>query len=401
MTLLSFPLLALAQAQAPAPAPPAASGRVVLERASGQFETRELAGFETADPRALGFHLLRFEGLAPAAVPPRTESSAVIELANGDRLHGRVRGGRAELLDVEVAGGVRIGVAIDELASLVFPARIPETWAGTLAAPEEGDALYRRTREGLDPDRGGTEEFTTEGVRFHGQVGSRLIDWSEVAALFVEGLPPERDSAAEPAAARVVVDLVDAGRLRGRLEKVDAQGVRMTTHNGESLLLPAAVVGQLLVEDDRVAFLSDLEPSSAPPSAPFGDDLGMVWPHQVDRAVGGEPLQAGGRVWPRGIGVHAPSRLAWKLEGWKTLRGSVAVDDAARRLSARGSVVFRVLLDGAEAWKSPVVRGGDAPLALPPIDVSKARELVLEVDATGDGHAGDRADWLALLLSRG
>ena len=400
MTPLPPVLFALLQAaSSPAASAPAAA-RVVLERAGGEVEARELAGFETSDPRKLGFHLVRFEGLAPAPVPARGESSAVIELANGDRLHGRVRGGRAELLDVEVAGGVRIGVAIDELASLVFPERIPETWAGTLAAPEEGDALYRRTREGLDPDRGGTEEFTVEGVRFHGQVGSRLIDWSEVAALFVEGLPPEKDSAADPGAARVVVDLVDASRLRGRLEKLDAQGVRMTTHNGETLLLPPAVVGQLLVEDDRLAFLSDLEPSSAPPSAPFGDELGMVWPHRVDRSVGGEPLSAGGRAWPRGIGVHAPSRVAWKLEGWKTLRGAVAVDDAARRLSARGSVVFRVLLDGAEAWKSPIVRGGDAPLALPPIDVSKARDLVLEADPTGDGHAGDRADWLGLVLAR-
>ncbi len=67
-------------------------------------------------------------------------------------------------------------------------------------------------------------------------------------------------------------------------------------------------------------------------------------------------------------------------------------------LPARGSVRFRVLVDGTERWSSPVLRGGDPPLDLPPIDLAGAEELELVVDDAGDGFAGDRADWLGLYL---
>ncbi len=46
------------------------------------------------------------------------------------------------------------------------------------------------------------------------------------------------------------------------------------------------------------------------------------------------------------------------------------------------------------------LRAADGPLDLPSLDLSGGRELVLVVDATDDGFAGDRADWLGLLLVR-
>jgi hypothetical protein len=78
----------------------------------------------------------------------------------------------------------------------------------------------------------------------------------------------------------------------------------------------------------------------------------------------------------------------------------VAVDGSARLLGVRGSVVFRVLLDGRELWASPVLTADDAPLVLPALDISAGGELVLHVDPTADGFAGDRGNWLDLLLVR-
>jgi hypothetical protein len=126
----------------------------------------------------------------------------------------------------------------------------------------------------------------------------------------------------------------------------------------------------------------------------------MVWRSRVDRNVNGGPLVVGGARQPRGLGVHAPSRTTWALDGsFGTLRGSVALDDEVLRLSTRGSCVFRVLLDGREAFASPVVKAGDAPLAFT-IPLGTAKELALVVDPTSDGFAGDRANWLGLLLVR-
>jgi hypothetical protein len=72
----------------------------------------------------------------------------------------------------------------------------------------------------------------------------------------------------------------------------------------------------------------------------------------------------------------------------------VAIDDSA---DDRGSVTFGVyvLRDGklVEAYKSGIVRGGDAPQAVS-VDVAGAQGLTLVVDYADRGDEMDRADWL-------
>jgi hypothetical protein len=98
--------------------------------------------------------------------------------------------------------------------------------------------------------------------------------------------------------------------------------------------------------------------------------------------------------------MQAPGRVSWKLDGtYARLAGAAAIDDGVARLATRGSCVFRVLLDGREAWASPVLRAGDPPLAFA-LELGGAREVALVADPTDDGFAGDRANWLGLVLTR-
>ena len=102
--------------------------------------------------------------------------------------------------------------------------------------------------------------------------------------------------------------------------------------------------------------------------------------------------------------MHAPSRLTFELDaksGYRALRGAVAIDDSSlvNPEGARGTVIFRVITDGKSVFESGPVRGGDEPLQLPPVALEGVRELALEVDPAGD-FAGDRADWLRVLLLR-
>ena len=97
--------------------------------------------------------------------------------------------------------------------------------------------------------------------------------------------------------------------------------------------------------------------------------------------------------------MHAPSRLTWKLDGpWSELRGLAAIDDSVLLLPYKGSVVFRVLVDGEVRWESGTLRGGDAPIEIPPIDLAGAKELTLAVEMADRLHVADRADWLRLRL---
>ena len=227
---------------------------------------------------------------------------------------------------------------------------------------------------------------------------------AEVAALYVEVFEEPTPSRPDAGGVPVAVDLTDGGRVRGSLVELAETGCRMRVVGETEILLPLARILEIAVDDGRLRFLSDLAPGTETGrGSPFGDELGMSWPYRIDRAAGGRALVAGGRRWARGIGMHAPSRVAWTLEPqWRRLRGFVAIDDRSllHEPDARGSVVFRILVGGETVWESPVVRGGDDPLEIPALELGNAdgaRELVLEVDSVED-FRGDRADWLRLIL---
>lgn len=382
--------------------PPVTGPRAVVESAQGTTKTVALESLDCTDPRALGGHMVRFEAAARAPAPIASESRARVEFRNGDVMFGRVLGGEGDALALEIIGGVKLNVTLDELVNITYDARLAGLWTEAPKAAPEGDRLYRRQREVLDAIDGGVEEFTAEGVQFRGALlGNKLIPWSEVAALFIENTASESDESDAGERVPIVVDLVDSSRVRGRLERLSKSGCKLSLADGQTVELSLGAIAEIVVDDGALAFLSSLEPSRAVESSPFGDDLGIRWPHKVDASVTGTPLVAGGRVYARGLGVHAPSRIEWKLgQAWKSLRGSVAIDDQVLRLPARGSVVFRIHADGAQRWQSPTVRGGDPAIAFPAIDLSGVDELVLEVDADADSYVADRADWLRMILVR-
>jgi hypothetical protein len=393
--------------------PVAAEGeQVILEAADGTTVVRERASFAPTDLMGEPHRRIRFTrvGMMPASRGPLR-----VGLTGGDRLWGHPDGGDGDRLGlrletVEGQPAVRLVLPVDRIVSLVFQER--GVAGGTdWTAPAQGDRLYharsgsRRSGGGnssaMDRVDGFLEEFTIEGILFTSDLGTRAYGWEEVGALFIESLDGVGASAAVGEGALLAtVDLVDGGRLGGTLLSVSGVGCGLDVPGCGALGLPAAAIDQILIQDGSLVFLSDIPAADRGPLSPFGDELGMTWPPLVDRAVTGGPLLAGGRRWSRGIGVHAPSEVRWTLDGWSSLRGTVAVDGSARLLGVRGSVVFRVLLDGRELWASPVLTADDAPLVLPALDISAGGELVLHVDPTADGFAGDRGNWLDLLLVR-
>ncbi len=412
-TLIPITLLALLTfGQRPDPKPAAGdkpapvTSTVLLESLSGEVTTRALESLQMSDPRQLGAWILRFEN--PATAPVVGPDVADVHLAHGERLIGRVRRGEAETLDIDVAPGVHARATLDDIASIVFQGRVPAGWNAPLEPPKEGDRLYRRKPDAakdatLERVEGGVESFSDAGLLFHdARVGSITTGWNEVVALFVESSAGKRAAHAADVVP-VVVDLVDATRLAGKLVRLDARGLTLERWNSETLLLPIAVLSLVVVDDGKLVFLSDLAPTSAEDAKPFGDDLGMRWPHAIDASVTGSPLSAGGHTFARGIGVHAPSRITWTLDGtYASLRGRVAVDDSARRLPTHGSVRFRVLVDGVKRFETRTLSADDppVPILLDPQSLAGAKQLVLEVDQAEDAFVADRADWLQLVLVR-
>lgn len=134
------------------------------------------------------------------------------------------------------------------------------------------------------------------------------------------------------------------------------------------------------VEFDRLGrvYLSDIKESY------FQQDWGRL---SRDANVNNDPLNIYGRSFGKGLGVHAFSKVAYRIpEGANFFHSYYGLD----RAGESGSVRFSVLLDGRTVWSSGAV-GWRAPqqVLLPLRD---AREITLQVDGLGS-ISSDHANW--------
>jgi len=111
---------------------------------------------------------------------------------------------------------------------------------------------------------------------------------------------------------------------------------------------------------------------------------------QNDKSITGNPITIAGRVYEQGLGTHAPGEMVFKLAGEnRRFTADVGVDDQGGKT---GSVVFKVVLDGKEAFNSSLMRFGEPAKHLA-LDIAGVSEMRLLVTDGGDGVQGDHADW--------
>jgi alpha-galactosidase len=109
----------------------------------------------------------------------------------------------------------------------------------------------------------------------------------------------------------------------------------------------------------------------------------------------GTTMKLRGKSYVKGLGVHAPSALRYRLGGGCTrFTAEVGVDD---EIAPRGSVVFQVWADGKLLRETPVLTPA-SPIIPLDIDVTGYRELRLVVTKGGDDESADHGDWAAALL---
>lgn len=138
---------------------------------------------------------------------------------------------------------------------------------------------------------------------------------------------------------------------------------------------------------ETVKYLSDMKWLSA---------VNGLGPMERDNANGGpaendgEKLELRGEVFKKGLGTMAPAMVVYDLDGrYELFTAVIGIDDAAQGM---GTAVFEVLAGAKVLYRSPVLKGKDAPrhVAVP---VKGVEELTLKVTDGGDGNKGDFADW--------
>lgn len=111
---------------------------------------------------------------------------------------------------------------------------------------------------------------------------------------------------------------------------------------------------------------------------------------QVDRSIREKPLILGGETYAHGVGAHANFVLWVDLNGdSRRFTSTVGVDGETQ---GKGSVRFKVWVDGKKAADTGVLRGTDAPKRVD-VNLKGARHMALIITDAGDGISYDNADW--------
>lgn len=112
----------------------------------------------------------------------------------------------------------------------------------------------------------------------------------------------------------------------------------------------------------------------------------------LDKSIQGKPIEIRGRKYAHGLGAHANSRIVYDLEGrYERFEATVGIDSEMDSFG-KSSVIFRVLVDGAEVFNSGVMRNS-TPAKAVSVPLAGAGELELIAEDAGDGINGDHADW--------
>ncbi|MHB1458924.1 MAG: NPCBM/NEW2 domain-containing protein, partial [Armatimonadota bacterium] len=126
-------------------------------------------------------------------------------------------------------------------------------------------------------------------------------------------------------------------------------------------------------------FLDTLEPESA------SQGWGTL---ERNRSVSKSPMAINGRVYARGLGTHAESRIVYKLDGKFRRFQCLAGADG----NNNPSICFEVRVDGRKVWESGLMVRDDQAKQVD-VDITGGKTLELLVTDGGNSIGRDHADW--------
>ncbi len=142
-------------------------------------------------------------------------------------------------------------------------------------------------------------------------------------------------------------------------------------------------------------FTENLSKFGFPGEGPYNEILRNL-PPNLNHNIEGGALSINGSSFPAGIGVHAPSKIAFSLKR-KISRFSclVGLDRLFSTMEQQTGIIYSLLADGQEIFKSPKLKSDADPF---PIDISVAgvNELVLFANTTEFYDIDSDVDWVNL-----
>ncbi|MCZ6601808.1 MAG: NPCBM/NEW2 domain-containing protein [Planctomycetota bacterium] len=337
-------------------------------------------------------HIRYSDQLLEGALP-----QVMVWLVNGDRLAGSVIEGSALGLTIKSSALPRVKVGLERIRALVFPHNIP---ADHTVATATDRLLSRESRRDVVVLRAGSE---TQGIIQRFGVGSLEISTERLGNLTI---PYEKVSAVRvfeetpaPKATglRIVVCLTDGSRITGKPKRGDEKVLEIESTGLGTLRIPTSRILLIYLLGGRFTYLSDLEPVEVKATPFFPGEFPWRPYLNRDQGYGGGPITLAGVVYPKGLGCHSKVEATYAVSGYRILEGLLGIDDEVA--GGKGSVIFKVLLDGREVYSSGEVTHGQEPKSMQ-VDIAAAKTFTLVVEYGKNIHIQDRADWADIRVSR-
>jgi hypothetical protein len=320
--------------------------------------------------------------------PAELRKGPIVVLAAGGFLPAAVLAADKAELSLDSARLGTLKLPLETLAGIVF--RPPPY-------PADLDALLDRVARGQgqtdrlildngDELTGLIEAIESDRIKIKGNLGPVEIPLRRVTALvFNPALRQQPAVQASPA----WIGLRDGARILASRWQLEGDSLELTIPSGAKWQAATRDLVFFMPQSGRAVYLSDIQPEEYR-FLPYLE-TNLKWPYKADRNVTGGQLRSGGRLYLKGIGVHSAARLSYRLDPlWSRFQTEVGIDDST---GGRGSVGFRVFVDGKQRYASPPIRGGMRPAAIS-IDLAGAKRLDLVVDYGEAGDVLDHADWL-------
>jgi len=350
-----------------------------------------LASAEGAEHELPLNRLIKLTREVPGTFAPPDRSHVI--LPDGDCLMRVVVGSSTDTsLEVQSDALGKLGIPFDCLLGLIMSAPVQADeldllWDRVRLEPRKTEVVWLVNG---DRESGGFLGLDDRKIKI--QVDGKPVEIDRPGILAI-GFDPTLVNYPRPRSDFIEVTLSDGTRLGVEGARIEEGSVLATTRFGQSIRFPLSDLVRVHARSRSVVYLSERTPAKVG----YVSYVGPTREYRVDRSVDGHLLQLAGQTYDRGIGTQSRTLMAYTIEpGDRRFQALVGVDERAGPL---GSVIFRVLLDGAERFKTPPLTDRDAPRSID-VDLSGGRFLILVTEFGDRGNVRDLADWVEARLIR-
>jgi len=221
------------------------------------------------------------------------------------------------------------------------------------------DAVFVNTSSGERMVEGILEAVDSEFIRIKYKGESKKIGLGKVKAIVTADLGLEK-----PDGAAAAIQLTDGSLIVGKILELEGGVFTVGVTAENSVQVPAGNVVSIVIQSDRLRYLSDQEPVEVQEKSIFA--FQRPWKRNV--SVTGKPLE-------NDAGFDRFSAIA----------------GIAAETNGRGDCQMIVRGDGIELW-SERVTGEGGPLEID-VDIEGLKEIVLVVSPGAEFDLGDHANW--------